>query len=188
MPEPENETTVIGEAAKRLALELDKLSLGPLPQPGMALAVKRGSREQSVRLMRAGSGQWHGFWMWEPLRTQDAREYEQGLTIGREHDMARLLLSVLEVAEAGEEARERARTPPLPRRGLPRGGRVPRHRTGLERVTPRQILCSAVGLLNLRKAGGTVFFARGGSVLTRPGMRMVTFAELQEGDLARRYW
>ncbi|WP_435105727.1 hypothetical protein [Nocardiopsis synnemataformans] len=58
---------------------------------------------------------------------------------------------------------------------------------GVERVTPRQILCSAVGLLNLRKAGGTVFFARGGAVLTRPGMRMVTFTELQAGDLPRRY-
>ncbi|MEV6822558.1 hypothetical protein AB0M72_27825 [Nocardiopsis dassonvillei] len=91
------------EAAKRLALELGKLNLKPLPQPGMVLVVKRGSQEQSVRLMRAGSGQWHWFWMWEPFRTQDAWEYEQGLPIGREQDMAHRLLSVLEIAEAGEK-------------------------------------------------------------------------------------
>ncbi|WP_444963115.1 hypothetical protein [Nocardiopsis sp. M1B1] len=47
--------------------------------------------------------QWHWFWMWEPFRTQDAWEYEQGLPIGREQDMSRRLLSVLEIAEAGEK-------------------------------------------------------------------------------------
>lgn len=103
MSESENVTTVTREAAKRLALELDKLNLKPLPQPGMVLVVRRGSQQQSVRLMRADSGQWHWFWMWEPFRTQDAWEYEQGLPIGREHDMARRLLSVLEIAEAGEK-------------------------------------------------------------------------------------
>ncbi|WP_150253691.1 hypothetical protein [Nocardiopsis deserti] len=58
---------------------------------------------------------------------------------------------------------------------------------GVGRVTPRQILCSAVGLLNLRRTGGTVFFVRGGAVLTRPGMRMVTLSGLQAGGLPRRY-
>ncbi|OOC53178.1 MULTISPECIES: hypothetical protein [Nocardiopsis] len=54
---------------------------------------------------------------------------------------------------------------------------------GVEKVAPRRILCSAVGLLNLRRPGGTVFFARGGAVLTRPGQRVVTFSELRAGDL-----
>ncbi|WP_435105725.1 hypothetical protein [Nocardiopsis synnemataformans] len=103
MSESENATTVTREAAKRLALELDQLNLRPLPRPGMVLVVKRGSQEQSVRLMRADSGQWHWFWMWEPFRTEDAWECEQGLPIGQERDMARRLLSVLEIAEAGEK-------------------------------------------------------------------------------------
>ncbi|WP_223839308.1 hypothetical protein [Nocardiopsis deserti] len=55
-----------------------------------------------MRLMRAASGQWHWFWMWEPFRTQDAWECEQGLPTGRERDMARRLPNVLEIAEAGE--------------------------------------------------------------------------------------
>ncbi|PDP88763.1 hypothetical protein CQJ94_03195 [Glycomyces fuscus] len=103
MSESENATTVTREAAKRLALELDKLNLKPLPQPGMVLVVKRGSQKQSVCLMRTDSGQWHWFWMWEPFRTQDRWEYERGLPLGREQDMARRLLGVLEIAEAGEK-------------------------------------------------------------------------------------
>ncbi|WP_150242551.1 hypothetical protein [Nocardiopsis quinghaiensis] len=103
MSESNSLATVTREAAKRLALELDALNLKPLPQPGMVLVVKRGSQEQSVRLMRANSGQWHWFWMWEPFRTEDTWEHEQGLPLGRERDMARRLLGVLEIAEAGEK-------------------------------------------------------------------------------------
>lgn len=57
---------------------------------------------------------------------------------------------------------------------------------GVERVTHRQVLCSAVGLLNLKKRG-TLFFANGGAVLVRPGQKMITFSELRRDDLPKRY-
>lgn len=57
---------------------------------------------------------------------------------------------------------------------------------GIERVTYRKVLCSAVGLLNLKERG-TLFFANGGAVLTRPGQKVITFAELERGDLPRHY-
>lgn len=57
---------------------------------------------------------------------------------------------------------------------------------GVERVTHRQILCSAVGLLNLKKRG-TLFFADGDAVPTRPGQKMITFSESRKDDLPKRY-
>lgn len=58
---------------------------------------------------------------------------------------------------------------------------------GVERVTHRQVLCSALGLLNLKKRG-TLFFANGGAVLIRPGQKMITFSELRRGDPPKRYF
>lgn len=92
----------IREAAKRLCRWVDENGLKPLPHPGGVLEIRKGGQSQRICLKRV-EGEWHWFWMWEPFRTQDAWEYEQGLPIGRERDMARRLLSVLEIAEAGEK-------------------------------------------------------------------------------------
>ncbi|WP_431889259.1 hypothetical protein [Nocardiopsis alba] len=56
-----------------------------------------------MRLART-EGVWCWHWMWEPFRTEDAWEVEPGLPMGQERDMVRRILSVLEIAEAGEKA------------------------------------------------------------------------------------
>lgn len=90
------------EAAKRLCYWADEFNLKPLPHPGQVIELKKGSQSQRVRLMRAEQG-WCWHWLWEPFRIEDAWEVEPGMPMGQEKDMVRRVLSVLEIAEAGEK-------------------------------------------------------------------------------------
>lgn len=90
------------EAAKRLCHWADECGLKALPHPGQIIELRKGSQSQRVRLART-EGVWCWHWMWEPFRTEDAWEMEQGLPLGQERDMIRRVLSVLEIAEAGEK-------------------------------------------------------------------------------------
>lgn len=90
------------EAAKRLCHWADESGLKALPHPGLVIRLRKGKHSQHVRLSRAQGG-WFWFWLWEPFRTeQDTWEAEKGLPMGRERDMVRRVLAVLEIAEVGE--------------------------------------------------------------------------------------
>ncbi|MET9797437.1 hypothetical protein [Nocardiopsis alba] len=90
------------EAAKRLCHWADESGLKALPHPNQTIELRKGSQGQHVCLMRTAEG-WSWFWMWEPFRTDDAWEKERGLPMGKEQDMVRRVVAVLEIAQAGEK-------------------------------------------------------------------------------------